>query len=394
MKSLPKSSRREFVAGLLAGGVALSLGSTWAAACPAHPQVARAEGFDSQVQSALLAALDRSFAGTKAPGVIAGVWQGDKEWTVSRGKTALQGGATPSLDLHTRVGSVTKTMVGTLILELVDEGKVGLDDTVEAFFPALPLADQITVRMLGKMASGIASYTLSDQFTERYFKNPTESWTTDQLLAMAFHLPREFAPGQGFQYCNTNFVMLGVMIEKLRGRPLGEVLRERLFDPLDMPQSSYPLGLGLPEPSWNGYTLQGTPDGTTTPTDATHWSPTFGAGAGEVVSCLHDLRAWARALGRGHLLEPATQAVRLEPNTYSQKGKRAYCFGVGVENGWISHAGTLPGYNTQVAYLPSQDIAIVVMTNSDTPGEGGLPAVAVYNELAVVLAPGNNPVGA
>lgn len=392
MSSLWRPSRRDFLAGLTATGLALGCGATVSAACPAHQHLATGGTFDEATKVALELALDSTFKSSHAPGVVAGVWRGQEAWVAVRGRTEMNGADSPSLELHTRVGSITKTMVGTLILQLVDEGRLSLDDTVEKWFPKLPLAEKITVRMLGDMSSGIASYTFSDRFTDHYLQHPTDPWTPEQLLDLAFSEPRPFEPGLGFQYCNTNFVMLGVIVETLRSATLAQVLRAHIFEPLDMPESSYPYDTDLATPYWHGYTLQGTPDGTTTPVDATHWTPTFGAGAGQAVSTLHDLRNWARALGRGELLKPETQATRLQANNFSRKGKnRYYAFATGFENGWVAHAGTLPGYNTQVAYLPAGDITIVVMANSDIKNDQGLPAVAVFDALAVAIAPHSNP---
>ena len=371
-------SRRQFLAGLLGTGAALSLR---AQAAPAPSQAQQLE-----------AALDLAFRRGKSPGLIAGVWKGEAElWSAVRGVTAMGGSQVPTFPLHTRVGSVTKTMVGTLTLQLVDEGKFGLQQTVDRWFPELPRAREITVEMLGRMSSGIASYTFDNRFTDEYFSHPDKAWSEDDLLKIAFAAPRVFEPGKGFQYCNTNFVMLGKIIEKTRSLKLGQALQQFLFDPLKMTHSSYPLGTDLPAPYWSGCTLQGTPDGTTRPVDATHWSPTFGAGAGQAVSVFQDLWLWARALGRGTTLKPETQKARLLPNTYSSKGGRHYCFGVGDENGWIGHAGTLPGYNTQVAYLPHQDLTIVVMANTDMETKHGLPAVDAFECLAAALTPERKP---
>lgn len=386
MSSFWKPSRRQFLAGLALGGAVLGCGgsaeliNTVSGSPPAN--------FSPERVAALEATLDQAFGQLSAPGVIAGVWRGQAAWTSLRGTTTRDGNLPVSYDLFTRVGSITKTMVGTLTLQLVDEGLLGIDDTVERWFPDLPLADQITVRMLGMMSSGIASYTLIDEFTDAYFAHPQQPWEPEQLLEIGFSSPRVFEPGQGFQYCNTSLVMLGRIVEILRGKSLGQALETHLFRPLGMTGSSYPLGLDLPTPYWHGYTLQGTEEGTTTPVDATHWSPTFGAGAGQAISNFHDLRLWARALGTGFSLKPETQRLRMVPNTFSARGGRAYCFAVGVENGWIAHAGSLPGYNTQVAYLPDLDTTIVVMTNSDIEDDDGqVPAVAIFRALASIVAP-------
>ena len=240
------------------------------------------------------------------------------------------------------------------------------------------------------MSSGFDSYTLVDSITDEYFANPTRAWDPEELLFAGAALTRKFNPGEGFLYCNTNLVALGLIAEKILGKNLAEILGERIFAPLGMTQSSYPYGTSFPDPHWSGYTLQSSPDGT--PIDATNWSPTFAAAAGQAVSTFRDLRVWARALGRGTLLSPAMQVARLMQNPHSVRGVRSYCFAVGNDNGWLAHSGELPGYNTQIAYLPSLDATIVVMANADIAGtDGQNPAVAGFKALAGVVAPNNVP---
>lgn len=394
MTPFTNPSRRQFLAGLLGTGAALGLGATagWADASPAACGADSA--FSIDLIESLEEALDQAFDRGRSPGLVAGVWRGKRgTWSSVRGVTALGGSEAPTFKLHTRVGSVTKTMVGTLVLQLVDEGKITLDQSVDRWFPELPRGKEITVEMLGRMSSGIASYTFDPGFTDEYFSDPKRTWAEEYLLKIAFAAPREFEPGKGFQYCNTNFVMLGLIVEKERGMTLDQALRTYLFEPLKMTHSSYPMGLELPEPYWRGCTLQGTPDGTTEPVDATNWSGTFGAGAGQAVSDFHDMAIWAKALGAGETLKPATQKIRLVPNSYSSKGNRHYCFGVGTENGWVGHAGTLAGYNTQVSYLPSHDISVVVLANTDMASDHGLPAVDAYQLLATAITPQNDPRG-
>lgn len=373
-------SRRQFLSATLAGGLIAALPAQSLAGLVADGP------FEPSLQARLVSALDAAFAKIHAPGALVGVWQGDQGWTAARGATTMGGKVPATLELHTRVGSVTKTMVGTLTLQLADEGLLSLKDTIDRWFPNFPRASEVTVAMLGTMSSGIGSYTFDDAWVDRYLGDPTRSWAPEQLIEAAASVARPFEPGQGMQYCNTNFVMLGMIVEKLRGKPLGQVLQERIFSPLGMANSSYPSGLELPEKYWRGYTLQGSKD--EKPLDATHWTPTFGAGAGQAVSDLHDLRIWAKALGSGALLKPEMQDFRVQPNPHSTKGTRSYCFALGSNNGWLEHSGELPGFNTQVAYLPKRDLSIVVMANSDIPGDDKAgPAVAIYHSVAAAIAP-------
>ena len=323
-----------------------------------------------QPQPALDAALDRVFATTRSTSVRALVLADDRfAWTGQRGLDA-------TVDPFTRIGSVTKTVTGTAVLQLVDEGLISLDQTIERWFPQLSESRELTIRMLGTMASGIASYSTDDATMNRYLSQPDLVWTPQQLMDISFALPRSFRPGQGYEYSNTNFLMLAYILEQVTGLTVDRFLQERIFAQLGMTSTSYPYTPALPAGTWRGRTEQGSPR------DATDWNPTFLGAAGELVSNPQDLLRWSRALGRGTLLSAATQAQRLLPNPYSEGGGRAYLFGVGNDRGWLSHSGEIPGYNTQIAYDPRNHVSIVVLCNSDIPtSEGLLPAPAIYAGL-------------
>lgn len=386
---MPQYSRRQFFSLLAGSAVLAGCGSSADFFVPPpanNPQTS----FDADTQAQLNAAMDQVFAGVESPGLMASVRVGSRAWDATRGTTTL-GGATPaSLGLYTRIGSITKTMTGTVILQLIEEGQLSFEDTLSEWYPTIEGSEAISIRDLGSMSSGFESYTFDPTITDSYFADPEQAWDPETLLFAGASLTRRFDPGQGFYYCNTNFVALGLIAEKILGQDLAEIFEERIFTPLGMTQSSYPYGLALPDPHWSGYTVQGSDDNT--PLDATNWSPTFAAGAGEAASTLRDLSVWVRALGVGTLLSPAIQAERLEENPFSVSGVRAYCFAVGIDNGWIAHDGEIPGFNAQVAYLPALDASIVVTANADIRGaDGKAPAAAGFAALAAVIAPNNVP---
>ena len=337
-------------------------------------------------------AIGQALRQTQAPGAIAGVWVGNRGWKAARGSAVRGAKGRPGLEFHTRIASVTKTFTGTLILQLVDRGRLELDDTIDRWFPTLKGADKTTVRDLGDMGSGIMSYSANMTFVNRYLARPKTVWKPSELITAGVRKERLFDPGDGFNYSNTNFIMLGRIVQKVTGNPIARVMKRRIFNPLKMDETSYPFTTGLPRPFWNGYTEQAV---TGNPLrNATHWSPTFAGAAGQIVSTLADMRRYTRALGTGSLLSPATQRARLEPNPASTQGAREYLFALGRENGWLAHTGTIPGYNSQIAYLPEKKISIVVFTNSDTPdAQGAGPAPTILDALAGVVSPDQVPGG-
>jgi len=117
------------------------------------------------------------------------------------------------------------------------------------------------VRQLGDMSSGIDSYTTDDTVTSEYFANPRKAWAPEDRVAAATALPRRFPPGRGFPYSNTNFLMLGMIVEKVTGMPVGTAMQAMTFDRLGLDRTSYPGDTRMPSPYWHGYTDQGTSDG-------------------------------------------------------------------------------------------------------------------------------------
>lgn len=338
-------------------------------------------------------ALDEAFQKVTAPGIIAGVKRGAQHWTSLRGSSSRGTSNLPGPLFHSRIGSVTKTVTATAILQLVDEGKLGLDEPIGRWFPAMPDGSQITVRMLGNMSSGIASFTQFAETVLPYFADPFRVWDPADSINFCLAQPRRFAPGTEYHYSNTNFLMLGHIIEQLRQQPIGDAFRDHIFRVLGMQDTSYPLTNDLPQPHWQGYTLQGVTGDQ--PIDSTSWSPTFFGASGQLVSTVSDLLILARELGTGGLLRLATQLERLKPNTASTVDGDSYLFGLAIHNGWLTHAGASPGFIADVAYLPGSDISIAVMANSDVLlpiGQGS--ADFVSRSLRLVLAPNTaGPIG-
>lgn len=313
--------------------------------------------------AALNAAARSSFAEAAAPGAIVGVRTPQGTWTQAYGQADPATGAPMAVGMHTRIGSVTKTFTGTLIMQLAEQGKLRLDDPIDRYVPGIPNGDRVTLRLLANMTSGVASYTQSTQFTDTYFSKPETIFTPDQLIAVGISESPIFEPGAQFNYSNTNTVLLGEVIEKVTGQPVAAVLQELVLGPLGLANTSWPgESTEIPVPYPQGFTLQGdaaTPDA---PSNATHWNPAWGWTAGELISNMDDLLTYDRALATGQgLLAPATQAERLR----SFPGAAGYGIAMGCIDGWVGHTGELPGYNTSVFHDTKNDTSVVVQTNSD-----------------------------
>ena len=189
------------------------------------------------------------------PGAVVLVRDGHEAWAQAFG-TRVVGEEDPvSVFDHFRVGSNTKTMVGTVILQLVEEGSIGLDDPVSRYRPDVPNGDNITIAQLLDMRSGLATYTNLEWFNAILDDDPTRVWDPEELAAIGLALPPAFPPGEGFLYSNTNTVLLGLIIEQLTGQSLTDVLAERVFRPLGLADTTFPPPADgtLSDPHPNGY---------------------------------------------------------------------------------------------------------------------------------------------
>jgi len=298
------------------------------------------------------------------------------------------------LDDHVRVGSITKTMTGTAVLQLVDEGLIALDDPISKHLAGVPNGENVTVRQMLYMRSGLPTYSNDVKFNASLDTDPDRVWTPAQLLAIAYGHPPDFPPGTGYTYSNTNTILLGLLVEKLRGRPLPEVFAKRIFEPLGLSQTSLPKTAALPKSHARGYmygsnvgTLDGKCDAETFGRhDVTNASPSWTWAAGGVVSTLRDLTVWARALGTGKLLKPATRAARFD--WLSTGPASAPTYGLHVANffGVIGHDGALPGYQSFIGYVPSKDGTVVILTNVYNDKTCGSPADTIFKAVAKELA--------
>ncbi|WP_380283364.1 serine hydrolase domain-containing protein [Kitasatospora purpeofusca] len=339
----------------------------------------------SDVTARLDAAIGRVLTEASVPGVIVNLSTPQGEYLKAFGVSERVPGTAMVTGLNMRIGSETKTFTVTGVLRLVDQGKVGLDDPIGKYLAGVPNGGQITLRQLASMRSGLFSYTRDEDFVRDLQANPQRSFTPDQLLAYAFRHPVDFAPGEEFEYSNTNTVLLGQVIEKVDGRPLGEFLKKEVFEPADLGRTVFPTDNAFPQPHARGYTNQ-TADGTIQ--DATDWNPSWGWAAGAAISDQADMKKWAKALATGSLLKPQTQAQRLEPQPSTVPGTW-YGLGVFDNHGWIGHNGSLPGYQAVVVYLPSAQASLVVLLNTDVEYRGSAPSTLFAKAVTEVVSPAN-----
>ena len=338
------------------------------AACGGTSTPAAKTGPAAHERAKIQHALDRLTA-TGAPGAIVFVRDGNRTLRLTSGYGNLEPQTPMRPTDRFRIGSVTKTFVATVVLQLTGEGKLALDDTVERWLPGLvPNGKRITVRELLSHTSGIFDVTNDKGFIARVLWKPTEVWTPRKLVATATAHKPLFAPGATWSYSNTGYILLGLMVEAASGNPIGTELDRRIFRPLHLRATSFASSPHIAGAYAHGYfPLDGT-----RPRDVSVFGQSTTWAAGAIVSTADDLATFYRALLRGRLLRPdllrameKTVPVPADPNG---GGSGLGLFETGLPCGRVwGHEGTGFGYKT-IAYSSSHETRqIVVMVNDSPP---------------------------
>ncbi|MFJ3304984.1 serine hydrolase domain-containing protein [Streptomyces sp. NPDC086549] len=376
-----------------AGGTAVTLPpSAPVAADPPSPSPSGDEvrALTPAVQRQLDATVQRIMREADIPGVTVGLWTPDKgQYVRSFGVADKSTGRMMSPDLYMRIGSETKTFTVTALLELADQGRVGLDDTIDKYVSGVPNGDRITLRQLAGMRSGLFNYSEDDDFFKALTSDPQRPFTPQQLLDYAFRHPVLFPPGEKFDYSNTNLILLGLVVEKASGMPLADYIQRHVLDLVGLGHTLFPAGNEFPEPHAQGYTDQ---TATGKVEDSADWNPSWGWAAGAMISNLQDLRVWAPtvATGRlphgGYLISPAIQRQRLTTPATPIPGA-GYGLGIFDVQGWIGHNGSLPGYESLTIYLPSARATLVVLLNTDINYKGQEPSTVLGDAITTIVSP-------
>jgi D-alanyl-D-alanine carboxypeptidase len=352
---------------------------------------ALASGRAAPRASALTSAINRVMRRASIPGAIVGVWQRHRDpYIRAFGVRNTVTGRPMGTDLHMRIGSETKTFTVTALLQLVDQRKVRLDDPISKYVAGVPDGDEITLRELAGMRSGLFDYLSNPAFLHAWLSHSRRHWTPRQLLTYSFSKPLEFPPGTRYAYVNTNTVLLGLVVQKVSHQPLAVYIRRHILKPLRLAHTSLPVGAAFPFAHAQGYTNR-SPECLLTGhqcnrlANTTTWSSSWAWAAGAMVSTLGDLHRWARAVATGRLLSRATQKQRLR---FLPTGAKGFAYGLGLMKlgGWIGHSGLLPGYESLTVYLPSEHATLVVLINFG-PGTGHLPVFRLGHAITKVISP-------
>jgi D-alanyl-D-alanine carboxypeptidase len=250
-----------------------------------------------------------------------------------------------TVDDRFRIGSLAKTYVSVVVLQLVNEQKLGFDDSIEKFVPGMvPNGAKITVRQLLNHTSGIPNYEEHPSYLAPYLAGDLAHVTTPaQLVAMGTSFGSWFAPGTSSRYSNTNYTVAGLIIEKITGTTLGVQFQQRIFTPLKLESTSLPTTPEISGAHAHGYFVMG-PQGAT---DVTNFSPSIAWAGGGIVSTTTDVTAFYRALLQGRLLPPELLQQMMTTVVDDRTGMT---YGLGIEKKELpcgtvwGHQGNFPGY--------------------------------------------------
>lgn len=352
---------------------------------------------DATIRAAIEEILQRE----DAPGAIVRLSApGLAPWEGTFGLANTETGTPMHLAMHGRIGSITKTMVATLILQLIDDGTLGLDDTLAATLPAagdLPNAERITIRDLLAMRSGLYNYTAEPGLFDSIATNPTRIWTPAELIAVAARKPANFAPGTQFEYSNTNYIILGEIVHHLTGTPVEERFRTHLRDRFTLAETSWPSGSTLPAPFADGYarvplegpSVDGPPEGPTKVILTTEVAASAGGAAGAVISTVADMDRWISILLDGEAISATSSAAQLAtlPVLKPDGEPSGLGYGLGVADfaGIVGHNGGIDGFQTFAGRIMTLGVNVSVIVNINYGLTGAQPADAIAFAVRKVL---------
>ena len=320
------------------------------------------------------------------------------------GTTKLGAQTAPDAITHFRIASNTKTMTAALIVLLAQDGKLQFSDPVSAYVPDVPNGENITIAELLKMRSGLFNYTAAPELSAALDADPAKVWTPQEVLAIAFRQPPQFPPDASYEYNNTNYALLGLIAEKVGGRPLAQQFQDRLFGPLGLEQTSLPAAddTAIPAPYSHGYMYGGTfyaladdpypadiqsgaRAGTLQPIDYTNQNPSYATAAGGAISTADNLATWMRALVSGKVFNADYQQqwlTSLQPEDPNRPDWQQYGYGIsyqrfGPNAAMYYHGGELPGFNSFMGYDPDNGVTLVIWTNLTLSPDGKTTAQAM-----------------
>lgn len=380
----PRPRRSPTVAAILTAvllGTAACTGPSPAAAPEAEPStgVPTTDSSEHADAAGIRQIVEEAMSSLHLKAVIVEVQVGD-ELVLSEAFGESMTGVPATTDMHFRNGAVAFSYVSNLLLQYVDDGTVRLDDPIEQWMPELPEADSVTLRMLANQTSGYPDFETDPGWTAAYNADPFHEFTFEERIEYAFSRPLQFEPGTNWSYAHTNFMILGHILSEIGGKPLDELLAEKVLEPMGLTETASYNSSFIPEPVLHSFSSErraalGIDPSVGFYEESTFWNPDWGTPVGAAqTTTITDMTKTAIAVGTGALLSDESfhemtdskligfgeRLPVCEPSCFTQVDGYNYGLGVVRSGEWMLQDPLLSGYSATEAYLPSQRIAISV----------------------------------
>jgi D-alanyl-D-alanine carboxypeptidase len=339
--------------------------------------------FDANTQSQLDGIIEKVMEANQLPGAVVGVWvPGQGTWVVAKGEADVETAKAMKTTDKFRIASITKTFTSNMVLQLADEGKLELDDRLDKYLPEIPFSGQITLRQLLNHTSGIIDD--NDSVDDIVDADPLKKWEPMEVVESYTGGELGEEPGKQINYSNAGYIILGMVIEKVSGDTVENVLQEKIAKPLELENTYFPEGPDISGEYAHGY------DGTE---DVTHIDMSWDWTAGAMISTLDDLKIWAKAFAEGTLLSGEMYEEQLTFVDFPKgRGEIKYGLGTYYEFGFLGHDGADLGYQSDMMYLPEKEATIIILFNKLSEDLSDLNATEkAFVGIADIVLPGAIP---
>jgi CubicO group peptidase (beta-lactamase class C family) len=320
-------------------------------------------------------------------------------------------GVPATADMKVRNGFVAYSYLTTMLMEFVDQHKISLDDKLSQYLPDLPRANEVTIKMLANSTSGYADYVYQPALADGIYTNPFRQWTAAELIKIGTTAKPMFAPGANFAYSHTNYAILGTVLAKVGGKPMEELMKQYIFQPMGLEHTTGGTTPDISDPVLHTFSSERRstlhiPAGVPFYEETTFWNPSWTVPEGaSQTSDAADLTTSIAAIGSGKLLSRQSYQIQTGPDLagfgHTQPGcsacahltsERSFGLGVVLLGKWITGNKFYAGSGADVGYLPSRKIAIAVITtylpDAPTTDDGFNDAgPAILASLTQALAP-------
>ncbi|MFP4437821.1 MAG: serine hydrolase [Chloroflexaceae bacterium] len=344
---------------------------------------------DPELAVALQAVLDATVADGYIPGAVVAVnIPGQQTWVGASGVTDRAGQMPITPDTRMRIASISKVFTAVVVMQLVEEGRLNLDDPLSVWLPNLvPNANSITVRTLLQQTTGLYDYLEDSSYANQAYLQPDRIFTPEELVQYAAQFPLAFPPGSAgnWDYSSTNYVILGMVVEAVTGNSLAAEMRQRIFEPLGLESTFFVPDEAIEGPFATGYIQS---------TSQRDVAMSFAFGTANLVSTVDDIQTFARALFAGDLVSDESRAQMLTfVSGHGQYSMPDLAYGLGVMRNMLpvaraperstvyGHIGGFGGFRSAVWYAPESGITLALGVNQGSTN----PNILAQNVFATVL---------